>query len=183
MRSLGGQVSGSAPLALGAAALRHLMPHRHPMTLLDCVEAVWLDERRVIAVKHVAHNDLLLAGHFRDFPVFPPALVIEAMAQASGLVMNVAYLIEERGVEPELLESPSAVALLPPAPISVLAESRVRLFRYAQPGETLRLHASLKLRRGPTSLFHVQATVGKAELARGEMVLAYPPYGPEPAPE
>jgi 3-hydroxymyristoyl/3-hydroxydecanoyl-(acyl carrier protein) dehydratase len=68
---------------LGTAAIERLLPHRDPMLLVDVIEAVDLPARRLQASRRIDPSDPVLGGHFPDHPVYPGALLIEAMGQAS----------------------------------------------------------------------------------------------------
>jgi 3-hydroxymyristoyl/3-hydroxydecanoyl-(acyl carrier protein) dehydratase len=163
--------------ALDDRSLRLVMPHRQSMVLLDGVTECWLGERRVVGFKKVALNDPILAGHFPDWPVFPPSLLIEAMAQAAGCLMNLLYLVD-RGVTIEQLCNPEHLATAPLPGLSVLAESRVKRSGHAFAGDLIVLEASVLFRRNDLSAFNVRAVVNGSEIAKGEMILGYPPYVP-----
>ena len=61
------------------------LPHRYPMLLVDRVES--LDpEAGIIAVKAVTINESFFQGHFPGRPVMPGVLIIEALAQAAGVL-------------------------------------------------------------------------------------------------
>ena len=72
-------------LPVDAATIRKLLPHRYPFLLVDRV--VELEpHKRVLAYKNVSCNEPFFQGHFPGHPVMPGVLVIEAMAQAGGLL-------------------------------------------------------------------------------------------------
>lgn len=60
-----------------------LLPHRYPFLLIDRVEDV--NEERIVAYKNITANEPCFTGHFPGYPVFPGVLIIEAMAQVSGI--------------------------------------------------------------------------------------------------
>jgi 3-hydroxyacyl-[acyl-carrier-protein] dehydratase len=63
-----------------------LLPHRYPLLLVDRV--LELERRkRIVAIKNVTFNEPFFQGHFPQQPVFPGVLLIEAMAQAGGLML------------------------------------------------------------------------------------------------
>jgi len=82
------------------------LPHRYPLLLIDKVIDVQRGEK-VVAVKNVSYNEQFFQGHFPGHPVMPGVLLIEAMAQAAGiLVMDQAqdmnpeeYVVYFMGIE------------------------------------------------------------------------------------
>ena len=73
-------------LPLGIEQIRKLLPHRYPMLLVDRVlEISEGDNLVVVAEKLVSANEPFFQGHFPDMPVMPGVLIVEAMAQTSGL--------------------------------------------------------------------------------------------------
>lgn len=65
------------------------LPHRYPFLLIDRVLAMQVEpEKRLIGVKNVSMNEPYFQGHFPDNPVMPGVLMIEAMAQAAGVLAN-----------------------------------------------------------------------------------------------
>jgi 3-hydroxyacyl-[acyl-carrier-protein] dehydratase len=78
--------SGSA--AIGPLDIRRVMaalPHRYPMLLIDRVEEL-VPRRRIVAIKAVTINEPFFQGHFPTRPIMPGVLLVEAMAQASGVL-------------------------------------------------------------------------------------------------
>ncbi len=68
------------------AIFAHL-PHRYPFLLVDRILEC-RDEKTVVALKNVTYNEWFFPGHFPGNPVMPGVLIIEAMAQASSVVVN-----------------------------------------------------------------------------------------------
>jgi 3-hydroxyacyl-[acyl-carrier-protein] dehydratase len=61
------------------------LPHRFPMLLVDRVEELVVDQR-IVAIKAVTINEPFFAGHFPGRPIMPGVLIIEALAQAAGVL-------------------------------------------------------------------------------------------------
>ena len=61
------------------------LPHRYPMLLVDRVEELVVDER-IAAIKAVTINEDFFNGHFPDRPIMPGVLIVEALAQAAGVL-------------------------------------------------------------------------------------------------
>ncbi len=64
--------------------IQKALPHRYPFLLIDRV--LELDEKKVVAIKNVTINEGFFQGHFPGHPIMPGVLVIEAMAQAGGMI-------------------------------------------------------------------------------------------------
>jgi 3-hydroxyacyl-[acyl-carrier-protein] dehydratase len=72
-------------LPVDVSCILHLLPHRYPFLLVDRV--IELEpHQRIRAIKNVTFNEPFFQGHFPGRPVMPGVLVIEAMAQAGGLL-------------------------------------------------------------------------------------------------
>lgn len=67
--------------------IKELIPHRYPFLLVDRV--IELEEgRRAVAIKNVTINEPFFTGHFPEYPVMPGVLIVEALAQTSGIAMS-----------------------------------------------------------------------------------------------
>ena len=62
-----------------------LLPHRYPMLLIDRVSAIELGSH-ICAYKNITFNEPCFTGHFPGKPIFPGVLILEAMAQAAGVL-------------------------------------------------------------------------------------------------
>lgn len=65
--------------------IRTYLPHRYPFLLVDRVVEINLGES-IVAYKNLTVNEPFFNGHFPDQPVFPGVLLVEAMAQAAGIL-------------------------------------------------------------------------------------------------
>ncbi|MAW99164.1 MAG: 3-hydroxyacyl-[acyl-carrier-protein] dehydratase FabZ [Sphingomonas sp.] len=61
------------------------LPHRYPMLLVDRVESLVRNER-ITAIKAVTMNEGFFQGHFPGRPIMPGVLIVEALAQAAGVL-------------------------------------------------------------------------------------------------
>jgi 3-hydroxyacyl-[acyl-carrier-protein] dehydratase len=61
------------------------LPHRYPFLLVDRV--LEIDETHVVAMKNVTFNEPFFQGHFSEYPIMPGVLIIEALAQASAIML------------------------------------------------------------------------------------------------
>jgi 3-hydroxyacyl-[acyl-carrier-protein] dehydratase len=62
------------------------LPHRYPMLLIDRVVEIQLGES-LVAIKNVSYNEPYFQGHFPNRPVMPAVIILEAMAQATGILV------------------------------------------------------------------------------------------------
>jgi 3-hydroxyacyl-[acyl-carrier-protein] dehydratase len=78
----------SESAAVGPLDIKRVMaalPHRYPMLLVDRIES--LDpERGIVAIKAVTINESFFQGHFPGRPIMPGVLIVEALAQAAGVL-------------------------------------------------------------------------------------------------
>ncbi|MCM2679135.1 3-hydroxyacyl-ACP dehydratase FabZ [Echinimonas agarilytica] len=108
------------------------LPHRYPFLLVDRV-LDYEPNKTLHAIKNVSFNEPFFTGHFPQKPVFPGVLMLEAMAQATGIL---SYKSEE--------SEPSENTLYYFASVD-----NARFKRPVGPGDTLHLEVELlKIRRG-----------------------------------
>lgn len=72
-------------LPLTYQTLKHYLPHRYPFMLVDKVTAV-KPGVSITGIKNVTINEEFFNGHFPDEPIMPGVLMVEAMAQVSGVL-------------------------------------------------------------------------------------------------
>jgi 3-hydroxyacyl-[acyl-carrier-protein] dehydratase len=65
--------------------IQEFLPHRYPMLLVDRVTEIILGDR-IVAYKNITTNEPFFMGHFPGKQVMPGVLIVEAMAQASGIL-------------------------------------------------------------------------------------------------
>lgn len=125
------------------------LPQGYPFRFLDKI--LELNAEKGIAIKNVTIGEAFFQGHFRENPIMPGVLIVEAMAQLSGLVMNCAK--EEKG-------------------IAYLAQIRdIRFKRLVAPGDQLRLIAEAIQKFASFVVFSVTAFVDDNVVAEGELVM------------
>ena len=65
--------------------VKNFLPHRYPFLLIDRVTNLEVG-KSLTAIKNVTFNEPHFAGHFPDQPIMPGVLIIEALAQATGIL-------------------------------------------------------------------------------------------------
>ena len=83
-------------VVLDVNAIQRILPHRYPFLMVDKIIQLEL-EKKVVGVKSVTINEPFFVGHFPGQPIMPGVLIIEAMAQTSGiLILNSLPNFEEK---------------------------------------------------------------------------------------
>src|SRR3954470_12669758 len=75
------------PVILDVGAIKMLLPHRAPFLFVEKITDIVAHESAT-GWKAVSYNEPYFQGHFPDFPVMPGVLLIEAMAQTSGALVQ-----------------------------------------------------------------------------------------------
>jgi 3-hydroxyacyl-[acyl-carrier-protein] dehydratase len=71
---------------LDITQIQAILPHRYPFLLIDRVIEME-NRKRVVAIKNVTINEPFFVGHFPGTPIMPGVLIVEAMAQAGGVLL------------------------------------------------------------------------------------------------
>ena len=79
------QPASAAATSLDIRRVMAALPHRYPMLLVDRVEAL-VPDQRITAIKAVTINEPFFHGHFPARPIMPGVLIVEALAQAAGVL-------------------------------------------------------------------------------------------------
>ena len=149
--------ASSTPVALPVDAERiaAILPHRYPFLLVDRV--VELDPgKSVVAIKNVTLNEPFFNGHFPGHPVMPGVLIVEALAQASGLLLGLSGTHAAREDR-----------------IFYLAKvDNARFLKPVVPGDQLRLEVQLKRLLRGMGIFTASAVVDGSPAATCELMCA-----------
>ncbi len=132
--------------------LQHL-PHRYPFLLIDRVTEFNAGES-LVGYKNVTYNEPFFQGHFPERPIMPGVLILEAMAQATGLL---AFKTVERGARRESL-------------YYLVGMDRARFKRPVEPGDRLVLRARLLRARRGIWVFDCDASVDGNVVASAEIM-------------
>ena len=65
--------------------IQRYLPHRYPFLMVDRVLEI-KEDKSIVAIKNITYNEQIFTGHFPATPVFPGVLIIEALAQAAGIL-------------------------------------------------------------------------------------------------
>ncbi len=123
--------------------IKQYLPHRYPFLLVDRVVEVEPGER-ILAYKNITANEAVFNGHFPHAPIFPGVMIIEAMAQASGIL---GFISDDRKPDDNSLYLFAGV-------------DGVRFRRQVIPGDSLMLESKLISRKRHILRFDATAMVG-----------------------
>lgn len=73
-----------------------ILPHRYPFLLVDRVLEIDLDKGIIVAQKNLTINEAFFQGHFPDAPIMPGVLILEALAQAGGVLVHLKGQMENK---------------------------------------------------------------------------------------
>ena len=132
-----------------------LIPHRYPFLLIDRVDSC-LPGESVSALKNVTFNEPFFQGHFPGRPVMPGVLIIEALAQATGILAFAT-----------VGEPPGEGTLY-----YFVGIDKARFRKPVEPGDQLRLEVRLIRRIRTVWRFSAEALVGDTMVASAELMCA-----------
>lgn len=138
--------------AMSVTEIMKYLPHRYPFLLLDKVVECKRGDS-ISAIKNVTINEAFFQGHFPNTPVFPGVLILEALAQASGvLVLS----------DPNMRPSQESLFLF-------VGIENARFKRPVVPGDQLRLESRLTRMKRNYGVFDVNAYVDNELAASAEL--------------
>lgn len=141
--------------------IKEYLPHRYPFLLVDRIEEIINEAGRqeVIGIKNVSINEPFFQGHFPEEPVMPGVLILEAMGQVAGVLLN---------MQPQYTGMKKHIVFL-------VTVEKVKFRRPVRPGDQLRTHAKLIKYRGQMGKFSFVGTVGGDIVAEAVMGFAIAP--------
>lgn len=123
--------------------IKEYLPQRYPFLLVDRVVELDLG-KSIVAYKNVTVNEPFFQGHFPDKPIMPGVLIIEALAQAAGVL---GFKSQEKKPKDGYL-------------YYFVGADEVRLRRPVVPGDQLRLEVNIITNRRGLYKFYAKASVG-----------------------
>jgi len=141
-------------LPLDVVAIQHLLPHRYPFLLVDRVTE-FEPNKRIVGIKNVTINEPFFQGHFPGHPVMPGVLVIEALAQAGGILTQLSH---QSGAEGKLFY--------------LVKIDNAKFSKMVVPGDQLVLQVELKRTIRNMALYQGIARVDGEQVACAEILCA-----------
>jgi len=134
--------------------IKNRLPHRWPFLHVDKVTKI--TEKSIEGYKNVSASESAFLGHFAEVSILPGVLIVEALAQLSGLFL--------------LSEAPEGEDAEIQAKIGLLTSIRgFKFIKVVEPGDQVHLKSILKGSNGDCYVFAVSAHVDSREVAVGEI--------------
>lgn len=147
--------SNKPNLPMSIQQIREYLPHRYPFLLVDRV--VDVTDNQIFGYKNVSINEEFLQGHFPEYPIMPGVLIIEALAQISGIlsfVMN--------NIKPE----PGALFLFAGA-------EKIRFKKQVVAGDQLQLKSELVMQKRGIYKYSCTASVDGIVATTAEIIISH----------
>jgi len=138
-------------MILDINGIQKILPHRYPFLLVDAIEEMER-RKRIVGIKNVTINEYFFQGHFPGNPIMPGVLILESMAQTSGVLI--------------LHEIPDRDKKL----LYFVGIDNARFRRPVVPGDQLRLEAMVIHWRGTICKFGCRASVNGELAAEAELL-------------
>lgn len=147
--------------AIDIHKVMRMLPHRYPFLLIDRV-LDYTPNESLTAIKNVTINEPFFPGHFPKRPVMPGVLVIEAMAQACGLLSfaSETHSPDDNGI------------------FLFVGIDKARFKRQVEPGDQLRFEVKLTRKMRGIWMYEGSAFVGDELACSAELMCAYREFEP-----
>ena len=122
--------------------ITRIIPHRYPFLLVDKVRDVVVGQS-CVGIKNVTNNEPHFTGHFPGMPIMPGVLIVEAMAQTSGILVGLTMDLVDKN-----------------AKVFFMGVENAKFRRKVVPGDVLELHVRALRGGGRVWRFEGRAMVG-----------------------
>jgi len=135
---------------MNSEQIEKCLPHRYPFLLVDRVLELKPGES-ILALKNVTYNEPFFTGHFPGLKLMPGVLIIEALAQAGGILLY------------HSLPDPESVVMV----LSKVEEAKFR--KPVVPGDQMKLSVQMLRQKAGFYYFSAQATVEGEVVVEGRL--------------
>ncbi|MDY0957000.1 MAG: 3-hydroxyacyl-ACP dehydratase FabZ [Stenotrophomonas rhizophila] len=142
-------------LPIDITQIQELIPHRYPFLLVDKVVELDVDTKQIVCQKNVSYNEPYFQGHFPGRPIMPGVLIIEALAQAGGVMTQ---LTLGRDAQSKLFY--------------MVKVENARFNKQVIPGDVLMLHVQMKRLIRNMGWYYGEARVNGEVVASAEVMCA-----------
>ena len=138
--------------SLAIEKIMECLPHRYPFLLIDRVES-YVPNANLVAIKNVTVNENFFDGHFPDRPIMPGVLILESLAQATGILISLSE------------DNPKMAGLY-----YLLGINNARFKKVVLPGDQLTLRVAMDRKIKDVYKFSASASVSKDQVATAEIL-------------
>ncbi|HMB57174.1 MAG TPA: 3-hydroxyacyl-ACP dehydratase FabZ [Arenimonas sp.] len=149
--------SATVTLPVDVTRIQALLPHRYPFLLVDRVLELEPNQR-ILAIKNVSVNEPFFQGHFPGHPVMPGVLVVEALAQAGGLLTQLSLVGDGASKQDKLFY--------------LVKVDNARFSKMVVPGDRLELDVRIKRVIRNMAMYECVARVDGKEVASADILCA-----------
>lgn len=142
-------------LPMDIQKIREYLPHRYPFLLVDRV--VEVGENNIVGYKNVSINEEFFQGHFPDYPIMPGVLIVEALAQISGIL---GFIMTNETPKPGSL-------------FLFAGAEKVRFKKQVVAGDQLVLKAELVMQKRGIYKYNCTATVDGKVATTAEIIVSH----------
>lgn len=142
-------------LPMDIQKIREYLPHRYPFLLVDRV--VEVGENNIVGYKNVSINEEFFQGHFPDYPIMPGVLIVEALAQISGIL---GFIMNNETPKPGSL-------------FLFAGAEKVRFKKQVVAGDQLFLKAELVMQKRGIYKYNCTATVDGKVATTAEIIVSH----------
>jgi len=142
-------------LPIDITQIQELIPHRSPFLLVDRVVELDVETKQIVCQKNVSYNEPYFQGHFPGRPIMPGVLIIEALAQAGGVMTQ---LTLGRDAQSKLFY--------------MVKVENARFNKQVVPGDVLMLHVQMKRLIRNMGWYYGEARVNGEVVASAEVMCA-----------
>lgn len=136
--------------------VKKILPHRYPFLFIDRV--IEVTDKKIECIKNVTIDEPFFQGHFPNFPLMPGVLMIEAMAQAAGIVLIKLF--------PEDFASSTSIPLF-------LGIEKARFRKMVRPGDTLKIICEIVSLKGKIAKAQGKILVAEDVVCEAELLLGF----------
>ena len=148
-------MNDTVQLPVDVNTIRGLIPHRYPFLLVDRVDELDIEGKRIVCRKNVSINEPFFQGHFPTQPIMPGVLIIEALAQAGGVLTQLSL---GRDAQSKLFY--------------MVKVDNARFSRQVVPGDVLELHVQIRRVIRNMAVYYGEAKVDGEIVACAEVLCA-----------